>query len=366
MSESSGSATRQRSLKELTVRNKGVTDSAVITGRSLFLNRYLCVSDPIQDGMVGGDFILKWSSDTVIGMLALTPALLKQWSGGRILDVGSGIGFFGTEARELGIHVDRLDLNATRATAEDVDALEIYFENMRRVGETLIPGPAGSFAKEYKILTEHSSAIANNYLNDIEGTIQGNAQNMETIPSNRYDVAVSIWLLAYLRVSQQKDVVREMIRVTKRGGQVRIHSGDKVAAFNDAMFKSVFKSDLRYELRAPPSGAGEYRIHEKVVTINRGQSSGNLLVLDVAFYDPSVQSTVIAAINPFSAVGGERCVVCKAIHGRVRSALHHWHRCTSTSCNRLYCPACGRNLPGKRSWDRGRDCSECRARTRLV
>ena len=46
-------------------------------------------------------------------------------------------------------------------------------------------------------------------------------------------------------------------------------------------------------------------------------------------------------------MAGERCVKCGAVHGVLPSVVNMWHRCTE--CGAIYCPDCGRALPGKTS-----------------
>lgn len=46
-------------------------------------------------------------------------------------------------------------------------------------------------------------------------------------------------------------------------------------------------------------------------------------------------------------MAGERCVKCGATHGIMPSVVNKWHRCTK--CGAIYCPDCGRALPGKES-----------------
>jgi len=44
-------------------------------------------------------------------------------------------------------------------------------------------------------------------------------------------------------------------------------------------------------------------------------------------------------------MAGETCVKCGAVHGLAPSVVNKWHRCTK--CGAIYCPDCGRELPGK-------------------
>jgi len=46
-------------------------------------------------------------------------------------------------------------------------------------------------------------------------------------------------------------------------------------------------------------------------------------------------------------MAGERCVNCGEVHGMLPSVVNKWHRCTR--CGAIYCPDCGRALPGKSS-----------------
>lgn len=42
---------------------------------------------------------------------------------------------------------------------------------------------------------------------------------------------------------------------------------------------------------------------------------------------------------------GETCNKCGAVHGFTPSVVNKWHKCTR--CGAIYCPDCGRKLPGK-------------------
>jgi len=44
-------------------------------------------------------------------------------------------------------------------------------------------------------------------------------------------------------------------------------------------------------------------------------------------------------------VAGERCVECGNTHGIFPIVVNRWHRCTG--CGAIFCPDCGRALPGK-------------------
>jgi hypothetical protein len=46
-------------------------------------------------------------------------------------------------------------------------------------------------------------------------------------------------------------------------------------------------------------------------------------------------------------MAGERCVKCGKVRSILPSVVNKWHRCTK--CGTIYCPDCGRALPGKAS-----------------
>jgi len=361
---------KQRSLEQIDAKNKGAISSVVITARSLFLNRYLKVS--FSGEMVGGNHILNWFTDTYIGTLGLTAATLGSWAGRRVLDVGSGINFFGTEASVLGIRVDRADLNLAQHENE------LYAENMAIFEEhhaPKIPKEYGSlfgevFGKVKKICTE--------YPGDVAKTPTIDATNMFAIQSNTYDASVSVWMLAYLSGDQQKHVIREMIRVTRVGGEVRIYSGPSPSPYGVVSFLKDFEPDRRYSLKkhkvtklAPVPKHGQFVISQKCVTVDHAQSNGaeTLLVLKVGAYDPYYTSSISTALNIHSASVGIQCATCKAMHGVNASIFYNWHRCRV--CRTIFCPTCGGKLANRRttSWvSRERDCNreDCDGRTELI
>lgn len=53
----------------------------------------------------------------------------------------------------------------------------------------------------------------------------------------------------------------------------------------------------------------------------------------------------VRTIRLFYPKGRHACVKCRHVHGHMFSLKNRWHRCTV--CNAIYCPTCGKNLPGK-------------------
>jgi hypothetical protein len=373
---------KQRSLEEITASNKGAISSVVITARSLFLNRYLKVS--FNGEMVGGNHIMDWRTDTYLGTLGLSGATVKSWIGRRVLDVGSGINFFGSEGRALGILVDRADLNLARVDVGRLDPAptEIYAENMDLFERSYATGSKPVLSEEDQGLLARVRArqreICERYPGDVAATPTVDATNMWSIASSTYHVAVSVWMLAYLNRDQQKNVIREMIRVTRAGGQVRIYSGPTPMPYGVGTFLTDFEPDRRYSLKkhkvvkhGPPPTHGQFVIAGKCVTVDFRQSDGafTLLVLNVGAYDPYYTYSLSVRTGVVSSSKDRICVKCKALHGPSVSVFYYWHRCRV--CAAIYCPTCGGKLSnkGKQGWtSRERDCDrgECDGRTELI
>ena len=321
--------------------NKQTISNVVVSARSLFLNRSLVVS--LAGEKAGGEDLLDWYNDTYVGALNLDKALLTDWKGKNVLDVGAGRSLFAAEASVLGISVTTID----RAKIEfDPRALSIYKQNMSYFREVYVEkNKIGDLKELFDFLYDNMSKVMNAYETKLSETVQCDATNMEgVLTTNYYDVCVSVYFLAYLvGGDSQRRVVQEMIRVTKAGGVIIIYSGRTPVYYGVAKFRKDFEEYRRYSL-GKRSGYrayqhAEYQVHGKVVKVDEQRSGDSRLVLNITEYDPYYTYS-IGLMRPHR-TRGLQCAECPSVHGCQMSVINLWHKCDS--CENIYCPTCATN-----------------------
>jgi SAM-dependent methyltransferase len=357
---------QQKGIEEYTAKHTGVTSKVVITARGLFLNRYLMVS--YSGGRVGGTDLFDWTSDTYVGALRLTPSVLEQWTGKRVIDVGCGFSLFSLEAELLGISVDRFDLNVDveRGKSVGIQIRELYCDQLALFSEA--NKDMKGFEGVFETVSNGANATLKKYFQVLENTMTGDATNMSNVAADTYDVAVTVYTLAYLNALQQESVIREMVRIVRPGGQIRLFPGATPNAISGEKFRGMFERDRRYcfkKYRVRGSyhsySHGQFVIDDKVVTVDYSKSGQGLLILDVAVYDPYYFHTVSFGYK--SAANDKQCVKCRAMHGFLPSVFNSWHECRN--CGNTYCGRCGSSLGKPHFYSRERTC-ECGGTTTLI
>jgi ubiquinone/menaquinone biosynthesis C-methylase UbiE len=217
-------------------------DGSMSTGRSLLLNRNLKLPSPMD---------MHFSRDNYMATLEITEEILLGLNGKQILDVGCGLSIFGSEAAVIySITVDRIDLNAGEFRAADIYAVMAkYIESMAllfymqdhapyllsqstQVGETqsVLNKLRGRLAE---VIHHYLQSLALNPIRALDAT------HMPAVADDRYDGVVCSWVLMYLTEEAQERAMREMVRVTRIGGQIRILPGNTLLGHHRILRKKV-------------------------------------------------------------------------------------------------------------------------------
>jgi SAM-dependent methyltransferase len=357
---------KQKGIREIKAEHRGATSEVVITARSLFLNRYLTVSKSGEK--LGVDYLDNWKSDTYVGALGLTPSLLNNWGGRTVIDVGCGLSLFSLEADLLRIHVHRFDRNVNgEMISEGQKAIEkMYAENLELFSNAY--KNKNGFEPIFRKVWDARERTINNYTSALEKTKIGDATHMTDIPADTYDVALTVYMLAYLEDLQQESVIREMVRIVKPGGQIRLFPGSSPNKISLENFREFFERDRRYSFKRYRVKSdyckyshGQFVINDKVVTVDYQESGHGLIVLNIAAYDPYYFHTVLYSYC--DSKKGKQCIICRATHGFLPSVFNSWHECRE--CGRVFCPRCGASLPKTSCFSRERMC-DCGGRTALI
>jgi len=267
----------------------------VLTGRTLFLRESLNSRVVARNCNAGETNPLNlytynrtygWNGETYTGLLKLTDAILAGLEGRTILDIGGGQSLFPEEAYRLGINVRSIDINFTtyrdaRDTVIDQDTQETnlqrartaYVTNMEAVHCFNQRSSHGNFihndvAGTFNFIFGHRRRIANDFMN-LALRQEGNALNLPFV-ANSFDGVCCVWVFCYLNAEQIQTAIWEAVRVTKRGGQIRIYGGE-----------------IPYTMAEPSVTAqlyrnwfGTARVATKTIAVNVDSQDG-LLVLDV-------------------------------------------------------------------------------------
>jgi SAM-dependent methyltransferase len=190
----------------------------MITARTLLLGRFLSWK---VDACYGAD-------NYVVG-LGLTIKDLFKLSGKRILDVGCGEALFPFEAKALfNIDVVCLDRNAVPDRVFRTNVFRQYAKNLL----------FAVFLDEVRPGVEPVGCIGEGSIRDmclwslekteklyIEGAIQRGDCTKLAYKDDEFDGCFSSWLFLYLSQEESIMALREMIRVTKSGGIIRVCQG---------------------------------------------------------------------------------------------------------------------------------------------
>ncbi len=235
----SGSYSKLEPLKELSgilgYPKKYQTEMAIhhstsmTTGRSLLLNRFLDIPD-----IMSVDF----SRDSYMTTLEISRRMLTSMSRKRILDVGCGLSIFASEAAVIfNIDIDRIDLGASLFSPQHrYVVVKNYIEGMaaliflkKKFPQRLYGCLGTEEAYEMISLIEGNlNEIVTHYMlsSVTRPVICASSANLSTILDNTYDGVLSTWLLMYLEKKDQIATLREMVRVTKIDGEIRILPGN--------------------------------------------------------------------------------------------------------------------------------------------
>jgi len=142
------------------------------------------------------------------------------------------------------------------------------------------------------------------------------------------------------------------------------------AAIGDARIVHSYSCDL-YSVMMYSSSRAAYR--PTIIALGAAAQPHNPpRIIDYEVRAPhaspnSLSLSDVQAIRRFYPRGRHECVKCRNVHGRMFSLKNRWHRCTV--CNAIYCPTCGKNLPGKSgTLNPTRRCDRhgCNGRTTMV
>ena len=187
-----------------------------VTARSLLLGRFMGLDD------------LLYGPDSYSSCLGLTLSDLFELSGKQLLDIGCGDSLFPAEAKSLfNITVKGIDLHAVVARDAKEKIFKQYVKNLlfsrylRKVRNFEVRGTQGTEPLQ-DMLHWGLQKTYENYLN-----FKPEKGDAVALPykDNQFDSAVSNWLFMYLTEEQATLALREMVRVTKPGGTIRICEG---------------------------------------------------------------------------------------------------------------------------------------------
>lgn len=193
-----------------------------ITARSLLFGRFLKINDPSNQ--------VSYGPDNYVSCLGFTVDNLHALTGRKLLDVGCGDSIFPAEAKAMfDINVEGIDLNAVADLDAKKGVFKQYVKNLiftkyiREVRRGM--APLGDHDVRLKVKSEqHIHNIHQNYL--ASSPKKGDATDLRKhYKDNEFDGVVSSWLLMYLDEEKATQALREMVRVTKNGGFIRICQG---------------------------------------------------------------------------------------------------------------------------------------------
>ena len=201
-------------------------ERSMSTGRSLLLDRFLMIPDRLDRF---------FSLDSYTTVLALKNADLEALGGKKILDVGSGVSIFSSEAAVVyGITVDRVDLNVDKFKSIDYyNVRRMYVEQMAillfmnknfqsqlnwYLGNNESPVILDKLqGKIGEIVLHFENSRHENPIRALDITKRSNYK------TDAYDGVFCCWVLMYFDTkAEQAAALREMVRITKLGGLIRI------------------------------------------------------------------------------------------------------------------------------------------------
>jgi hypothetical protein len=317
----------------------------VLTSRGLFLNQDLCSSKQLYPNA-------DWWVGSLIESLELKPSHLSALQSKSILDLAGGGSFFAEEAvtvfgaskvTVVDLNQDQYDsllkgiypdpkVNTTKKMTNREAAISIYQENMGRLAG-LIDGkeapwaPAADWKTLHQLVNAQSKAIGTAYFGKNAKIVRrkGDATKLSDLKENEFDLSLNSWMMMYLNEDARKASLRELVRVTKRGGQIRIQGGNEEAvggvvtgyagekyglnstltpAVSAARFDLWFQKDRTAQFANPESP--DFQVHNislgpkstKRVRVNWSESRDALLVIDVLPDSPA--AAVAAVAKPFN------------------------------------------------------------------
>jgi SAM-dependent methyltransferase len=202
-----------------------VEKTVTMTARSLLLNK------EVEVPVFGSGSMA--NNDVYVRRLNLSHSLLTKWGSHklRVLDLGCGMSLFPAEASTLyGLQVDGIDREprsqhrAMAAAAYVCNMACLYLDLLCNDTKTTIEEEYRPLAR---LLFERSVLTARNYL--AYEVFAGDATDLAKVDADTYDVVLSCWLFMYLEKGDQKKAFKELARVTKADGSVRIFSGNTLA-----------------------------------------------------------------------------------------------------------------------------------------
>lgn len=231
-------------------------DSSITTGRSLLLNKTLDLIDLSTNDQS--------ARDNYCIALGLDSDFFDNIKDKNVLDVGCGSSIFFAEATVIfGAKVDRIDMSLDKISHEHVEKsaaryieMMSVFVYMDKYCPNLIRTYAGvlDVALSQKILSMAKNKyklICDYYIKSFKsGFIDCDVSSIP-IPESTYDVVLCSWLFMYLDRDKQDAALKEILRVTKVGGLVRILPGDTLAKrvkINKKRLQDIRSGKKRFEI----------------------------------------------------------------------------------------------------------------------
>jgi SAM-dependent methyltransferase len=189
-----------------------------ITARSLLLGRYLTTSDVV------------YGPDNYIACLGLSGPYLHSLAKKNVLDVGCGYAIFPAEAKVCyNIEVYGTDLYAKQDAMIQKAAFcqyaknHLFAEYVRQQRGGLEPEGCKHQDVLRKLIASNLPVIHGRY---IGGEIENcDCTNLTSRQKDQFDAVFCSWLFMYLSHEEAVLTLKEMVRVTRPGGQIRICPG---------------------------------------------------------------------------------------------------------------------------------------------
>ncbi len=279
-------------------------DQVFLTARSLFLNENLACHIY--------NYPVSWNFGSYSSNLQLTPQLLSNWKGKKILDIGGGASLFPEEAKFLlDANVTSLDINKNaifNALQEKINVEKLVLNKQLpdsvkgqvTTNEEIIPHlyvknlewlycnyrqQAKELQTTFDNIVENRNQIADTFYKNSIQRQEGDATKSTCFERNTFDVVISVWVLNYLNDEQKRQVLQNAFYWTKPQAQIRINSGTDAADgsqtgnLDSSAFKRLFEKHLITQQSTFGTSTWYVNYEGKRITVNP-ESSKELLILD--------------------------------------------------------------------------------------
>lgn len=279
-------------------------DGVVLTARSLFLNQE--VSCFLRKTNVKH---IPFNEGSLTQTLGLTPTMVESgFTGKDVLDVAGGASILPEElmkacgARSVTVidlnakqYKNRLDSNSTRSKVA-----KIYKDNMIKMEEAhewyckVNKKDRQYWKAALRMVIRQADPIAQKYFQETRHIKrkEGNATDMKDLPSDEFDIVLNSWMLMYMDRDTRRKAIKEMVRVTRPGGQIRIQGGSEKAEGATKTRNDNVNNEKQYALSVPlfvdwfknykVKGVKAFNFSsKKKVIIDDEESRGSLVVLKV-------------------------------------------------------------------------------------